>query len=232
MRHQIFLPDAFKPAAAELQKFDKWIASVGLPDHAQDATHIRTQGPEDQGGLMVGWIHSRGNRTIDYRPNDQIWIPAAPVDGGEPGRYWVGFNKNKPPRESDLRRPYTQTEGEWTQLGDDRWKLPTPRTVPKSAQYMDDGTMRWFPVREFAWLVDEAEKYREELREKAQQKLTLAQIDPTEFVEWLLKLLQVNYLLPRELAAELELWRDGSLVNAVLLSLGLQQVSEGDDNGE
>lgn len=227
MHYQLFLPTGNVE-----QSLNESLAAVGLADHAGNATPIKCEkGPGGLSGKLVGWISTAaGSTCLDYRPDKQTWIESVPVDGRERGAYWVGIWNDSPPTESELRRPYTQS-GEWVEFAASKWKLPTVGSVDRYAAYNDDGSMRWVPVREFAWLMDESEKLKEEYLQSWGAKELAFQFNPTEFVDWLLRLLRVNYHMTPEVAAHLELWRSGQVADAVLLSLGLSRVSEEPSDG-
>ncbi len=228
MRYQLFLPDTHKPEAKELQKFDKWMSTVGLQDHVAgiDHTSISGFGPDNLTGQLCGWLNSRtGAIRLEHKPAEQTWLPALPVNGTVAGSYWVGVWNEDLPTPQELIRTETQP-GKWTQLGDTEWKLPTPTTVEREGQYREDGTMYWVPMRDFAWICDEAERYAKDLLETWQEKQMVISVDPSEFVGWILRLLRVNYHITPEIAAHLGLWRSSQLKDAVLSSLGWE-VSDG-----
>lgn len=227
MHYQLFLPNSTKPNGGS---FADWLSAVGLEDHHDGHSHVMETGPAGEGAL-VGWIHSRSNqRQITYRPEQQTWLPALPLDGQEAGRYWVGFDNANPPQENELRRSYTQV-GEFMQLGADRWKVPTLNSVPQEAQYRDDGSMQWVAIREYAWLSDEAQKMRAEVIMDFEQRLVRLNDDPAEFVAWALRLLRVNYRMLPEVATRLHLWKSDDLIDVVLRSLGMKRAGEESSDG-
>lgn len=225
MHYQLFLPSPNGD-----RSLNDSLAAVGLADHAGNATPIKCEkGPQGLSGKLVGWISTAAGKTrLEYRPDEQTWIPSVPIDGRERGAYWVGIWNESPPTESELRRPYTQT-GEWVDFGKAKWKLPTVGSVDRYAAYNDDGSMKWVPVREFSWLMDEAEKLKAEYLQAWGEKEMLFQFDPTEFVNWVLRLLRVNYHMTPEVIEHMEMCRSVQVADAVLLSLGLTRASEATD---
>lgn len=225
MHYLIYLPKLAEGAHNKLDLPTR-LREAGLADHVDGATPVNIhEGPDGGAGFVIGWGNT-ANR-LQYKPTEQTWLKAVPHDDLPAGRYYAGLWNDAPPQEGELRRAYTQP-GKFVQLGDDRWKLPTPDTVDKYAAYNDDGSMRWETVRAFSWLVDEAAKMHDEYLESGSDKLMRFALEPSEFVGWVLKLLRVNYRITPEVAAHLELWRIAALRDAVLASLGLRVV-EGDD---
>ncbi len=227
MHYQIYLPTSAEKHDGSLERH---MAAVGLADHADSAMSFPDiHGPDGKVGQLVGWLSTASGQTrLEYKPAEQTWLKSLPLDGREAGAYWVGVQNDSPPTESQLRRAYTQA-GERVQLGEQKWKLPTPHHVDRQAQYNDDGSMKWVPVREFAWLIDEAQQIKEDMIENWGVKQMTFEVEPSEFVHWLLKLLRVNYHLTPEVAAHLNLWRSSHVVEAVLHSLSLSRVEESTD---
>jgi len=161
------------------------------------------QGPNESRGLMIGWPTPQ-QPLMHYAPTEQTWIPAQQKIDNRPA-YWIGVWNGKPPAENELRRHYTQA-GQWVTLGGQRWKLPTPDTVDSRAVYADDGTMRWEVVRQFAWVCDEAQTLRETYLQEFGLRQMVFNVDPSAQINWLLKLLQINYRMLSELAVHMDLW--------------------------
>lgn len=180
------------------------------------------KGPRGLMGCMIfhptpesPWAHCDENK--------QEWLPSiARDDNGDP-KYYVGFWKDKPPQENQIRRHYTQA-GVFVKLGGQRWKLPTPGTVEAKAVYNDNGSMRWEITPEFAWVYAEAEQLANVYKEEGGMRMMIYDVDPVAQVNWLLKLLQINYRLLPEVAAYLDLWtgRD-HILDTFLSTLGLSR---------
>lgn len=154
----------------------------------------------------------------------QTWVSSIAKDENGNPRYYVGFWNDKPPQENQIRRNYTQ-EGGWIKFGDNRWKLPTPLTVEAKAVYNDDGSMRWEVTRQFAWVRDEAEQLRQVYKDEGGARLYVYDVEPSAQINWLIKLLQINYRILPEVAVHLDLWtgRD-HILDTFLTTLGLSRI--------
>lgn len=226
MHYLIYIPKHGEGSGNNL-KLEERLIACGLSDHVEGATPLFVHaGPDGGQGYCIGWGNSA--RRLNYAAESQTWSKSIPQADQPPGEYWVGTFNASPPTEGELRRPYTQS-GRFIALGDDKWKLPTPDSVDKAASYNDDGSMRWETVRSFAWLCDEAAKLRDEFLAEDSNKMSRFAVDPSEFVQWLLRLLRVNYRMTPEVAVRLELWRASTMTEAVLSSLGLQ-IAGGDSD--
>lgn len=183
-------------------------------------------GPQELSGLMIGWL-SPTNPRMHFEAQSQEWVPSVAKDESGGSRYWVGFWKDKPPLENELRRHYTQA-GALTKFGNQSWKLPTPDTVDARAVYADDGSMRWEVVRQFSWVCDEAEQLRNQYLEEFGVRSLVFNVEPSAQIGWLLKLLEINYRITPEVAVYLDLWvgRD-YLLDVFLKTLGLVRKDQG-----
>lgn len=221
MHFQLFVPNL---SPAEVEKQAK---TLGIADlfGGQD-TLPNISGPGDSMGTMIGWL-SPENPRMNYEPDRQAWMPSIQRNEGKPV-YWVGINTEKPPRENELRRSYTQ-DGTFVKLGRERWKLPTPSTVDARAVYADDGSMRWEVVRQFAWVCDEAKQLQDEYMENSGARMFVFGIEPSAQINWLLKLLRINYRMTPELAVHLDLWTGRNhVLDTFLQTLGLSRKVEAD----
>jgi hypothetical protein len=182
------------------------------------------EGPQGVAGINAGWL-SPDNQRMHYEPSAQIWKPSFLQIDGQPA-FWVGFWKDSLPKENQLRRVLTQP-GSLIQLGEQKWKLPTPDTVDAEAIYRADGTMFWEPVSRFAWMVDEAAQLREAYLQESGVRMFVFKADPTPQIDWLTKLLRVNYRITPEVAAHLHLWiGKDHILDVFLNSLGLVRKTE------
>lgn len=182
-------------------------------------------GPRETTGLMVGWLSPQAP-LMHYDATAQDWFPGI-VRGDQGPLYSVAVWRDKPPQEGELRRHYTQA-GPLIELGGQRWKLPTPDTVDSRAMYADDGSMRWEVVRQFAWMVDEAATLRQTYLQEFGMRQIVFSVDPSAQINWLLKLLQVNYRITPEIAVALDLWvGKEKLLDIFLTTLGLQRKQNG-----
>ena len=160
---------------------------------------------------------------IHYAPAEQDWVASVCKDEHGKPRYWVGFWKEKPPTESELRRHYTQA-GPLVKFGEARWKLATPDTVDARAVYADDGSMRWEVIRKFSWMCDEAKQLHATYLDQGEfgGRVFVFKHEPSAQISWLLKLLQVNYRMLPEVAVYLDLWiGKDHILDVFLNTLGL-----------
>lgn len=219
MHFQIFLPDC------NLQKIEDDCRKRGLLDLLGGHDALPCGGPDNRDGLLLAWLKP-GDRHM-YTPDD-TWVPSLAKDEGNKPLYYAGIRPSQPPQENELRRRYTQ-EGKRVQLGAEKWLLPTPDTVDSRAVYADDGSMRWEPVRQFAWMCDEAKSLREKYVEDGGLRMFVYNTDPSAQIDWLVKLLRVNYRIVPEVAVMLDLWvRKQHLLDVFLDTLGLVRKESSD----
>lgn len=218
----IHIPDC-SPADLQLRAKGAGLADL-LGGH--DALHYQT-GPAGTSGLNIGWL-SPGNGRLEYSPDEQDWVPSILQVNGKPA-YWVGFWKSSAPTEGELRRVPTQ-EGERVKFGNQLWKLPTPDTVDARAVYAAEGTMFWEPIAQFAWMVDESKALRDTYLEEGGLRMMVFRAEPSAQINWLLKLLRVNYRMTPEVAVRLDLWvGKDHILKTFLKTLGLVPKSEASD---
>jgi len=178
-------------------------------------------GPNGLAGVMIAHMQVIGSRH-DYSPSEQEWVPSVQKIDGKP-LYYVGFWNKEEPKEGELRRNYTQA-GPLTQFGAAKWKLPTPDTVDARAVYADDGSMRWETIRQFSWMCDEAKVIRDEYLESFGVRDMVFRVEPSVQINWMLKLLRVNYRLLPEVAVRLDMWTGKDhIMDTFLSTLGLQR---------
>jgi len=183
-------------------------------------------GPHGGTGVQIGWPSPTQPR-FHFEPEQQDWVPSVLKDEHGRPRYWVGFWKAQPPKENELRRHYTQS-GPLVDFGGQRWKLPTPTTIDARAVYADDGSMRWEVVRQFSWVCDEAEQLRQTYLEEFGLRSIVFRNEPSAQINWLLKLLQINYRMTPEVAVYLDLWvGKDKILDLFLTTLGLSRVQDG-----
>ena len=216
MHFLVFIPDC---TPAELEQRAKAAGLADLLTGHDVLPHIA--GPQDATGIMLAWTSPTSPRH-DYSPTEQEWVPSILKIDGKPV-YWVGFWKEKPPTEGEIRRHYTQ-QGKLIQFGGAKWKLPTPDTVDARAVYADDGSMRWETVRQFSWMCDEATTLTQTYMEQFGLREMVFRNEPSAQVDWLLKLLRVNYRITPEVAVHLDLWvGKDHILDTFLRTLGLSR---------
>lgn len=223
MHFLVFVPNC-KPA--DLEATAKVAGLTPILD-GHDAAPCEN-GPSETSGLMIG-CRTPQSPYFHYAPAEQDWVPSVCKDEHGKPRYWVGFWKEKPPTESELRRHYTQS-GQLVKFGESRWKLATPDTVDARAVYADDGSMRWEVIRKFSWMCDEAKALNATYLEEFGMRKIIFHAEPSAQVGWLLKLLQVNYRMLPEVATYLDLWiGKDHILDTFLMTLGLKRREDGDD---
>lgn len=226
MHYLLFIPNV-KPS--ELESACRIAGLSAIVDQGYDVLPIQDSAA-GVSGLNIGWL-SPSNPFVHYDRSKQTWLPSITKDEHGKPRYWVGIWKDSPPTQSELRRPYTQ-RGPLVQFGSEKWILPTPDTVDARAVYADDGSMKWETVRQFAWMCDEAKQLQQTYLEELGVRRMVFNVDPRAQIDWLLKLLQVNYRLTPEVAVHLDMWvgRD-HLLDVFLSTLGLVRKQEADTDG-
>ena len=182
---------------------------------------VWNEGPGGSSGVVLAHMQAIGSRH-DYSPKEQDWVASVAKVDGKP-LYYVGFWTKEDPKENELRRHYTQA-GPLTQFGTAKWKLPTPDTVDARAVYADDGSMRWETIRQFSWMCDEAKVIRDEYLQEFGVRDMVFRVEPSVQINWLLKLLRVNYRLLPEVAVRLDMWTGKDhIMDTFLSTLGLQR---------
>lgn len=161
-------------------------------------------GPAGTGGLNIAWLRP-GDR-MHYDPANQNWLPSHLKIDDKPA-YWLGFSKTSPPTEGELRRVVLQ-DGQLEEFAGHRWRFPTPATVDAEAVYRADGTMFWEPIAAFSWMCEEAKRLTEQYLKPEEQgtRLLVYAAEPSVQIEWLTKLLRVNYRITPEVCQYLHFW--------------------------
>lgn len=223
MHYLIYLPDC----TPQDNGVDKRMRLAGLADHLGGHDVLAGQkGPGCEIGCMVGWL-SVGDR-MHYEPDKQTWLPSVVKDDKGKPLYFVGFNNDKPAQENELRRKYTQA-GQFVQLGKQKWKLPTPDSVDSRAMLQDDGSYKWEVIREFSWMCDEQKQLQDTYLQEGGFRSLVFKVEPSAQIQWLLKLLRVNYRLTPEVASHLEMWIGKEhLLDVFLGTLGLKRTENSD----
>jgi hypothetical protein len=219
------LPDCEAPGIEHRCK----IAGIAHLLEGHDAVP-NAAGPDDTSGVMLAWT-SPTNPRFNYDAIKQTWRPSFIKDEHGKPLYRIGFWKDSPPTQSELRRNYTQN-GKWIQFGAEKWKLPTPDSVDARAVYADDGSMKWETTRQFSWMCDEAKTLSETYLQQGEfgARYFVYSVDPSAQISWLLKLLTVNYRLTPEVAAMLELWiGKDHIFDTFLSTFGLTRKKESDN---
>lgn len=222
MHYQLFVPNVSQQDTPDLETLGR---HRGILDVFGGHDVLYRECCDGHSGLLIAWLSPQNSQHC-YRPEAQTWLPSIRRGADGVPLYYIGLWNDSPPTPRELRRVYTQ-EGTRTKLGNHSWLLPTPDTVDSKAVYNDDGTMRWEPVRQFRWLCDEAAEMRDlylQHKEGLIRQLTY-QLEPSAQVEWLMKLLRVNYRFLPELADPLDMFvRKMHIWRVFLSTIGLVPV--------
>lgn len=213
-RFQVFIP---KTEQNPLDSFDLVapMTNVGLSDLIGNAAPQRSGGPDGQDGFIVSWPVP-GDAETGYKPDRQTWIKAAPRDGLEAGRYWVGIWNDKKPTQKDLKRTY-QYSGKKVALNDgNEWLIPSARELPTEMILADDGTFKFEVQRKYHDMYNETMGWAELIRKD----------DSTPFL-WhdlalfVLSAFKLNYMATDELATSgLRLFSKEKLIESLYIICG------------
>jgi hypothetical protein len=109
---------------------------VGLRSLHSDAAPMMADlpaGPDGGQGVLVYWDNPSDPDSVPaatVNPAQQEWLPAPEFDGLPAGRYWLGVDKARRPRPSDLRRKKLR-DGKEIELADgNKWMIPVARQLP------------------------------------------------------------------------------------------------------
>jgi len=168
-------------------------------------------------GRIYGWPEGMDGLPI-HQPDQQTWIPAAPdPDRKLPGkRYWLGLWNASPPTAEDLERPSLVHGRMGLRASSGEWRVPSLLNLPCAIE-LDDTTGRpkRVPKAEHAaWRSDAAWGLDVTL------KLLRGEADDWSIdqgFEVAVRLLQLNYRLPRELVHRLGLLQSETNIQAVLM---------------
>lgn len=213
MHYQIFLPNLSGADPEHLVR-------VGLETLTVRAQFLDVEaGPENQRGLLVGWIGGR-TRQVGYFPDKQTWRPAIAAEGLEAGRYWVGFQNGSPPTPEDLQRDYPH-HGAAVTLGDgNRWLVPKAHELPADMIRADDGSWKFEVQRRFhAFWIESLEWHSRLMDLGPGASIELGPV--AEFVE---RALQINYRLTPEVINELRLFTSGEGGTVMLTLAALMEI--------
>lgn len=211
MQFQLYLPAAKSADPDQLR-------AVGLADLAPGAQFtvlgVDQAGPGSdpdgnprRGGALVHWPSPNPGR-LGYRPDAQEWLPAMPLDGLPPDRYFVGIDKAHPPAPHELLKN-TLHPGSPVGLGDGQlWMIPHASQLPFDIiRDPATGTVGYEPrpAFHFFWTKCAAwQRMFDTFREGDQ----LPPIE--EQVEFLEEALRLNYRLTPEVISHLRLFSTGA----------------------
>ncbi len=195
-RFQVFIPTE---DTAQLNA--EWLLiSVGLSDLVAGAAPERSLGPEEQQGVVISWPDI-GDSITGYKPDKQVWLPAAQSGELESKRYWVGIWNEKPPTSNDLQR-HKPHPGRAVGLGDGHeWLVPMASELP--ADLILDQTGSWgFEVQpQFHDVYSQASKWHEMITNSDGN----ATAEYDDIVKFIVPMLGLNYFLTPEIVSELRI---------------------------
>ncbi len=221
----------FVPSSESTQGLstDAILASVGLDfltGLSKPLTGRPLTGPDEKQGMLFGWVTPQDNR-LQYEPSKQTWIPSAAIGTQQTGAYYVGFWTEEKPGEQDLRRP-DYRRGVFQVLGNkESWAFPSLENLERYPQLNPDGSIKWCVDDQHNWLVSEIDKRKSTMFASSDgESLTVLYDFDTDW-RFLIRVLNLNYFLPVELAAHLKLISLAKLKELIAAYLGV--VLRGDD---
>lgn len=183
------------------------------------------KGPDGRGGQLVSW--STPHRPVKpiYRPAEQEWVPAVPLNGRPAARYHVGFWNASPVKPVDLLRPDAK-RGASVRLGDgELWEVPRAWDLPFDLVRGDSGLYERVVQRRFTEFFVGVGHWRVKF-EEAKEGDSFLWADLADFVELALS---INYRITPEIINHLRLFQQG--VGESLLRAGMAIVSIGELGG-
>ncbi len=185
-------------------------------------------GPDGGAGMIATWLDPAApekNPRAGNFPDEQHWQPAKPDPERNfslAGRYWLGWEKARPPRPLDLAR-VNQIAGVSIELGDGQeWMLPNAFRLPHRFDLDDSGEMVRKVVRTHEALF---ERTRWAFR-TVEAALATGDVDWPPVVAYLVEMLAVNYRMPRDLAFALALFNEGNMLSAAAKTTDLDRLRE------
>jgi hypothetical protein len=219
MRFLVFIPNVSggRPSFADVGL--SCVTGDGEP--APEWVDLDSFPPADRPGRLYGWPDGLDGVPM-YQPDLQSWIAAAPLPDGvdglsrERGRYWLGLWKDSPPTAQDLERSRLVSGRMCLRASSGLWHVPSLLNLPCAIALDDEtGLPRRVPKAEFSsWRADAAWGLDLTLKLLRGEALDWPL---AEAFEAAVRLLQLNYRLPRELVHRLGLFDDETHIQAVLM---------------
>lgn len=223
MRFLVFIPRGVGSSPRDGQGGHPTFGDVGLEcltgdgEPSPEMVDVDSFAPAGQPGRIYGWPEGLDGLPI-HQPDVQTWIAAAPDPDRKLAakRYWLGLWNESPPTAGDLERVNLVPGRAGLKARSGTWRIPSLLNLPCSVE-LDETTGR--PVRvpkpEFAqWRLDAAWGLDLTLKLLRGESIDWS-LDQT--FEVAVRLLQLNYRLPRELVHRLGLLADETNVHAVLM---------------
>lgn len=200
-------------------KLEDYLKLVGLEDHlpgAEVGVVAAQDSPTGHPGKLLIWKAKGDNQhRIDKEKQEFIH--------NKKYNYHVVIWKDSPPTEQELRRVKTQG-GKFVKFGeepnDTLWKIATPSQIDSRIHFEDDESVRFIPIKKYAWFVDECEKFREGMIhiEGDSIKYRWMVQDAAALV---LKSLRINYRLTPEVVNYINLFTGNNVNTAFHEIMGL-----------
>lgn len=190
---------------------------LGPGEPSPDMAECDSFPPAGQAGRIYGWPQGMDGLPV-YQPADQTWIAAAPDPDRKLAakRYWLGLWNSSPPTAEDLERPSVVFGRMQLKASSGLWQVPSLLNLPCGLE-LDDATGR--PVRvpkpeHAGWRADAAWALDLTLKLLRGESDTWPE---AQAFECAVRLLQLNYRLPRELVHRLGLLSDEHVLKTILL---------------
>jgi len=218
-RYMIFLED--RQGAPDT--VEGYLKSVGLEDHApgaEVAIIAAVDSPTDKQGKLFIW-KTTGDNQHRIDKEKQIFLH------NKKHNYHVVIWKDAPPTEQELRREKTQG-GKFIKFGDDGgtlWKVAAHGQIDARIHFEDDESVRFTPIRKYAWFVDECQKVLEDTMTIDGDSVSY-KYSVTEAAALVLKSLRINYRLTPEVVNHLNLLTVRNISEAYQAILGLNFKSD------
>jgi hypothetical protein len=202
-----------KPQAADLAA-----AQLGHLDGANLSYSPCLAGPDGAPGCVLAVdeasLAAGGKRPalVRYDAGGQAW---------QAGKtFWLGVEKNAPPREIDLRRPAV-LPGHLVTMGDGQaWRVPCLRYLPEKMVLDDDGLVRREPLAAFAPMREQGRLLEEDYWDilaaaRENQPTPALRLSDAGQMQLAIDYLSLNYRLGRVECNRLGLLTDSVLVKVI-----------------
>jgi hypothetical protein len=214
---------------------------VGLADLARGQAPVwfePERGPDGKRGMCCTWQRGNGDDPPLAMLPSQAWTPCRPatIPGGTlaKGAYWVGIDRDRPPRPEDLERKEVFC-GHTVPLRDRQgWTVPTAVRLPHTHGLGEDGQYCRVIQERFADFWKRSEAYARELLTLLRQVVLLSQrpgtkptdtlradFDIADTFAFAVEALAINYRINAEIVTQLDLLDDAGLLDVVKATVDL-----------
>jgi hypothetical protein len=219
MRYMLFVQNdgSSQPSVADLLK------QVGLEEHVDGASCVRAAGfgpMGTSGGYIIVWSKPGENPgRWCVKEDDQTWYH------NQTKGYYVGWWKDSPPKEADLRRDKTQ-RGKFIPLGNgESWKITAGHHIDQEIKWGDNWEATPVPVRKYSYFTDAVQQIMDTGTDVDGRKLYTCGV--SDQIRLTLMSLQINYFILPEVMNHLGLVTMNTLGSISTIITGL--VFPGDD---